>query len=56
MINFSLSVDETNVIINALAQRPYIEVATLLEKIRNIGQEAYDAQQATLSANSAPTA
>ena len=36
-IKFELSVDEVNIILNALSTRPYIEVVELIEKIKSTG-------------------
>ena len=40
MIELNLTIDEVNIIINALAQRPYIEVAVLFEKVRETAQKS----------------
>ncbi len=39
IINLELSVEETNIILNALSQRPYFEVSELIEKIRFAGEK-----------------
>ena len=38
-IKLELTVDEVNVILNALASRPYMEVAELIGKIHNEGKK-----------------
>lgn len=38
-IKLTLSVDEVNIILNALANRPYVEVATLIGKIQAEGEK-----------------
>lgn len=37
-LSFSFTVDETNVILNALAQQPYIQVVHLIQRIQNEAQ------------------
>jgi hypothetical protein len=38
-IKLELTVDEVNIILNALSNRPYGEVAELIVKIRNEGEK-----------------
>ena len=38
-IKLELTVEETNIILNALSGRPYVEVAELISKIRTQGEE-----------------
>jgi len=38
-IKLNLTVEETNFILNVLAERPYAEVAPLIEKIKQQGNE-----------------
>ena len=38
-IKLELSVDEINIILNALSNRPYVEVAELISKIQNEGNK-----------------
>lgn len=40
-IELNLTVDEINIILNALANRPYGEVAELIGKIRTEGEKQY---------------
>lgn len=39
MITLELTVEETNCILNALAYQPYKDVAELIVKIQNVGNE-----------------
>ena len=39
MIELKFTVDEINLILNALAARPYFEVAELIEKIKAEGEK-----------------
>ena len=39
MIKLELTVEETNCILNALAYQPYKDVAELIVKIQNVGNE-----------------
>lgn len=38
-IKLELTLEETNLILNALSSRPYIEVAELIGKIKNEGEK-----------------
>ena len=49
-LNFKFSVEEVNAILNALGQRPYAEVQTLVAKIKTDGE----AQIAAAAASAAP--
>ena len=40
-INLQLTLEETNIILNALSNRPYIEVAELIGKIKTEGDRQY---------------
>ena len=40
-INLKLSVEDVNIILNALVNRPYIEVAELIAKIKTEGDKQY---------------
>ena len=42
MIEIKFTVDEVNVVLNALAVRPYIEVVELIEKIKTEGEKQID--------------
>lgn len=39
MIELKLTIDEVNVILNALSVRPYVEVAELIAKIKTDGEK-----------------
>ena len=39
MIELKLTIEQVNVVLNALAQRPYFEVAELIELIRIDGEK-----------------
>ncbi len=41
-IKLNLNLDEVNYILNVLSERPYAEVAPLIEKIKNQGNEQFD--------------
>ena len=41
-IKLNLTVEEVNFILNVLAERPYKEVAELIEKIKQQGIEQFD--------------
>jgi hypothetical protein len=43
-IKLTLNVDEVNIILNALATRPYAEVAGLIGKIRTEGEKQLTSQ------------
>lgn len=43
-LNFSLSIDEANVILNALGERPYVQVADLIVKMQLQAQEQLTVQ------------
>jgi hypothetical protein len=44
-LNFSLSIDEANVILNALGERPYVQVADLIVKMQLQAQEQLTAKE-----------
>lgn len=46
MINLSFTVMETNMVLGALGQRPYAEVAELMQKIKAEGEAQLVAAQA----------
>ena len=46
MITLELTVEEINLILNALGARPYNETAALITKIFQIGQDAVKASEA----------
>lgn len=39
-INLELSINELNVVLNALASQPYVQVFGLIEKIQNSAKES----------------
>jgi len=43
-LEIKLSVQSWNIIIHALAQRPYIEVADLIAELKNKGDQAFFAE------------
>ena len=45
MINLSFTVMETNMVLGALGQRPYAEVAELMQKIKTEGEAQLVAAQ-----------
>lgn len=45
MIELKLNLDEVNVILNALATRPYFEVAELIAKIKTEGEKQITANE-----------
>lgn len=46
-IKITLTVEEINFILNVLAERPYNEVAPLIEKIKQQGNEQIKVEQET---------
>tara|TARA_R110000868_G_scaffold160500_2_gene390196 strand:- start:365 stop:541 length:177 start_codon:yes stop_codon:yes gene_type:complete len=52
-LNFKLSVEEVNAILNALGQRPYAEVQSLIAKIKADGEAQIEA--AKVSQQTEPT-
>jgi len=55
-LNFKFSVEEVNAILNALGQRPYAEVQTLVAKIKGDGEAQIAAAAVTSEAEPAPDA
>ena len=47
IIKLELTVDEVNYILNDLANKPYIEVVELIEKIRTEGEKQFNEQNNT---------
>lgn len=47
IIKLELSVDEVNVVLNALTSRPYSEVADLIGKIHTEGEKQFNEQNNT---------
>ena len=41
-IKLNLTLEEVNYLLNVLAERPYAEVAPLIDKIKNQGDEQVD--------------
>lgn len=41
-IKLNLALDEVNYILNVLVERPYAEVAPLIDKIKQQGNEQFD--------------
>ena len=50
-LNFKFSVEEVNAILNALGQRPYAEVQTLVAKIKGDGEAQIAAQAVAAEAD-----
>ena len=46
-INLQLTLEETNIILNALSNRPYIEVAELIGKIKTQGEKQCQSNEKT---------
>ena len=55
-LSFKFSVEEVNAILNALGQRPYAEVQTLVAKIKTDGEAQIAAQAPVVAADPAPVA
>jgi hypothetical protein len=55
-LNFKLSVDEVNAILQALGARPYAEVQTLVAKIKADGEAQIAAQAPVVAVDPAPVA
>jgi len=55
-LNFKFSVEEVNAILNALGQRPYAEVQTLVAKIKADGEAQIAAQTPIVAVDPAPVA
>ena len=55
-LNFKLSVDEVNAILQALGARPYAEVQTLVTKIKTDGEAQIAAQAPVVAVDPAPVA
>jgi hypothetical protein len=53
-LNFDLSVDEVNIILNSLAAQPYNQVFAVMEKLKGSANAQIMKQQA-LAAQNAPT-
>ena len=47
MIKLDLTLDEVNIVLNALSNRPYIEVAELVGKIKTVGENQIKAETQT---------
>lgn len=45
MIKLELSVEETNVLLAALGNLPYVQSANLIHKIQDIAKETFKAEQ-----------
>jgi hypothetical protein len=48
MITLELTLEEINLILGALGQRPYSEVSALIAKVYKIGQEAVNVEEASV--------
>lgn len=55
-LHFKFSVEEVNAILNALGQRPYAEVQTLVTKIKADGEAQIAAQAPVVAVDPAPDA
>jgi hypothetical protein len=53
-LHFKFSVEEVNAILNALGQRPYAEVQTLVTKIKTDGEAQIAAQTPVVAVDPAP--
>ena len=51
MIELKLTVEQVNIVLNALAQRPYVEVAELIELIRTDGEKQLEISEAEINNN-----
>jgi hypothetical protein len=55
-LHFKFSVEEVNAILNALGQRPYAEVQTLVTKIKADGEAQIAAQAPVVAVDPTPVA
>jgi hypothetical protein len=55
-LHFKFSVEEVNAILNALGQRPYAEVQTLVAKIKADGEAQIAAQTPVVAVDPVPVA
>ena len=55
-LHFKFSVEEVNAILNALGQRPYAEVQTLVAKIKADGEAQIAAQVPVVAVDPVPDA